>query len=88
MSDRDELNKLKRACLERTPEGTRLAYLTGNELVLLGNPDPEEDLDSPDAHNCDAMGCGSMEHVVKRRRLSLEQMERLCRGEKVLLEDE
>lgn len=36
------------------------------EVVLLGSPD-NDDEDSPDAHNCDANGCGQV-HVLWRRK--------------------
>lgn len=85
---RAELEGLKRAALERTPAGTRLAYLAGDELVLLGNPPPEDDSEALGAHNCDALGCGSLSHVVMRRRLSAAQLERLQRGERVGLSGE
>ena len=78
-----EADVLKRAALERTPDGTQLCYLCDGVLVLLGDPGPEEDEDSPDYHNCDAMGCGTLSHVKERRVLTAEQMERLGRGERV-----
>lgn len=36
------------------------AYVKGNEFILLGEPDEQSD------HNCDAMGCGTFEHVLIR----------------------
>jgi hypothetical protein len=36
------------------------AYTDGRRLVVLGEPEEGE------AHNCDAMGCGSFSHVVAR----------------------
>lgn len=53
---------LHREYLERTPSGTRLCYLTGNRVTVLGQPG--------DDHNCDAMGCGSFDHVVEVHRLA------------------
>lgn len=49
---------------ELTPEGYyRLmgaeVYSNGKYLVILGDPDPEDD-----SHNCDAMGCCTMSHVL------------------------
>jgi len=43
--------------LERTPPGTRLCYLVANRVYVLGEPG--------DDHNCDAMGCGSLDHVIE-----------------------
>ena len=55
---------------EFTPEGFYpiAAYTNGYEIVVLGLPEcfPELDDDDPLAHNCDAMGCGSLDHVVAR----------------------
>jgi hypothetical protein len=41
------------------------AYTNGYEIVVIGLPEhlPEE---HPLAHNCDVMGCGSLDHVVTR----------------------
>ena len=42
------------------------AYTDGQEIVILGSP-PDEDRDPHGAkHDCDAMGCGSLGHVVGR----------------------
>lgn len=51
--------------MDRVPEGyvgldICGAYIKGNEFILLGNPDEQ------DNHNCDAMGCGSLDHVLIR----------------------
>ena len=50
-----------------TPQGFYpiAAYTNGYEIVVLGLPEhlPEE---HPLAHNCDTMGCGSLDHVVAR----------------------
>jgi len=35
-------------------------YETADEYVIIGHPGDDE------THNCDAMGCGSMSHVVAR----------------------
>lgn len=44
-------------------------YRRGNELVITGYPPDEPDdwpEDDPRRHNCDAMGCGSTEHIILR----------------------
>jgi len=41
--------------------------------------EPAEDSD----HNCDALGCSSLDHVESRRRLTAEQMQRLGDGDRV-----
>lgn len=41
-------------------------YDTGKEYVIIGDPDPTEDENSPAYHNCDTMGCGCMSHVITR----------------------
>ncbi len=51
--------------MDRVPEGyvgldICGAYIKGNEFILLGDPDEQ------DNHNCDAMGCGTFEHVLIR----------------------
>jgi hypothetical protein len=59
------------------PEGARRleAWLQKGELIVLGDPwdaEPPQvdgDCDHPDAHHCDAMGCGSMSHVLFRGNL-------------------
>jgi hypothetical protein len=47
----------------RTPPGARLveAYMTDREVVVMGDPDPDDE-----THDCDAMGCGTMSHVAAR----------------------
>lgn len=40
-------------------------WLGNGQIIVIGTPNPEEDDDSPEAHNCDAMGCGT-DHVVYR----------------------
>lgn len=53
---------------QHTPDGyypipVREVYTNGNKLVVLGNPDENEDEES--THNCDAMGCSSCgNHVL------------------------
>jgi len=51
----------------RIPKGAKLieAYETKTEYVIMGDPSGEEE-ESPNAHNCDLMGCGSLGHVVAR----------------------
>lgn len=68
---------------ERTPDGTGVCYLQNGELILLGYPRGEDE-----DHNCDAMGCSSVSHVVERRKLTPEQLERLQRGERVGLSED
>lgn len=49
------------------PKGTRLVecYETERNYIILGQPSDCEDENSPEYHNCDAMGCGTLSHVVK-----------------------
>lgn len=46
------------------------AFTNGYQIVVLGSPPDSEDLgiseDDPLNHNCDEMGCGSIEHVLAR----------------------
>lgn len=54
------------ANLERVPEGYELltAYTNGAEIVVMDDLDQiEED------HDCDQMGCGSLDHVLCRVKL-------------------
>lgn len=49
----------------RVPEGwlgldVEGVYVKGNQLVVLGEPNEQIE------HNCDAMGCGSLDHVLFR----------------------
>lgn len=49
----------------RVPEGwlgldVEGVYVKGNQLVVLGEPNEQIE------HNCDAMGCGSLDHVLLR----------------------
>ena len=41
------------------------AYTNGYQIVVIGIP-PELPEDDPLSHSCDAMGCGSLDHVVAR----------------------
>lgn len=45
------------------PKGAKLieAYETAREFVIMGWPEPDDE-----NHNCDAMGCGTLSHVVAR----------------------
>jgi hypothetical protein len=47
------------------PKGSVLveAYLTEREIIVMGQP-------KDDDHNCDAMGCGTLSHVLYRLPLS------------------
>lgn len=41
-------------------------YVRGEEVVIVGTPDESTD---GDEHNCDAMGCSSILHVILRGRM-------------------
>jgi len=45
------------------PKGANLveAYLTEREIVVMGQPKEDDE-----NHNCDAMGCGTLSHVLYR----------------------
>jgi hypothetical protein len=47
------------------PKGCRLVecYETEKEFVIIGRPDPDDE-----SHNCDALGCSSVAHVIARFR--------------------
>jgi hypothetical protein len=51
------------------PAGGKLveAYETEHEIIVCGDP-PDEPEGKPeeDWHNCDAMGCGTLSHVIYR----------------------
>ena len=36
-------------------------YISGNEIIITGAPD-----DNDEGHNCDEMGCSSLEHILLR----------------------
>lgn len=40
------------------------AIITKHELLIIGQPVPDDE-----SHNCDAMGCSSVSHVLERRHL-------------------
>lgn len=40
------------------------AIVTRTELLIIGQPNPDDE-----SHNCDAMGCSSVSHVLERRPL-------------------
>ena len=50
------------------PAGTKLAecYETETEWVVVGEPWHGDDENDPRYHNCDAMGCCTLSHVVAR----------------------
>ena len=50
------------------PRGARLieAYETEREIIVLGEPPDDEHKPEEEQHNCDAMGCGSLSHVLYR----------------------
>ncbi len=79
VSKNTEIGDLKRGLFSRAvdrlplpedpdaPKGYRatLAYFNDDgEVVLLGSPETE-------AHNCDAMGCSSVSHVIGRGKVNL-----------------
>lgn len=45
------------------PKGAKLveAYLTPREVIVMGWPGEDDE-----THNCDAMGCGTLSHVLYR----------------------
>jgi hypothetical protein len=45
------------------PKGARLieAYVTDREIIVMGQPKEDDE-----NHNCDAMGCGTLSHVLYR----------------------
>ena len=53
---------------DRTPKGfwEIEAYTNGYQIVVMGYPPDNDELDAPPYHNCDEMGCGSLDHVVAR----------------------
>lgn len=56
----------------QTPEGYRLIQAFANDagdVVVLGDPEEEGTVAEDVAHNCDAMGCSSVEHVIARFKL-------------------
>lgn len=74
MSDSDyETITVPKFCI---PEGCKLveAYETETQIIVLGEPEDEPEGLSNDemdrwyetAHNCDAMGCGTLSHVMYR----------------------
>ena len=74
MSDTDyEVIRVRKDLI---PKGGKLveAYETEREIIVLGEPEHEpEDLTEAQmetwyetAHNCDAMGCGTLTHVMFR----------------------
>jgi len=52
---------------DRTPKGFWKieAYTNGYQIIVLGDPPQEYEGDQL-PHNCDEMGCGSLDHVVAR----------------------
>jgi hypothetical protein len=45
--------------------GTVLVSKDRKQILLLGAPDDKPD-DEANDHNCDAMGCSSIDHVIAR----------------------
>ena len=73
MNTEYETIRVPKICI---PEGSRLveAYETETEIVVCGEPPEEPENLTPEqygewyetAHNCDAMGCGTLSHVIYR----------------------
>jgi len=54
-------------------------YTNGEEIVLCGVPDaPPDGAEETSAHNCDEMGCGSIDHVILRIRLAAHQRRQIA----------
>ena len=60
------------------------AYLTDREVIVMGRP-PESD-DEETGHNCDAMGCGTLSHVIYRIPLPVSLTPLLCSCQKRIQE--
>jgi hypothetical protein len=59
--------------MKYVPEGAEPveAYRKGDLLVVCGEPvEGSEEGDQPDDHNCDAMGCSSVNHVIFRQKVT------------------
>lgn len=58
--------------MRRAPEGfvemknVTAVFIGDDEIVILGTPDEEVN----EEHNCDYMGCSSMEHVIFRTKFA------------------
>lgn len=63
MKNWDKTHQVIAVPIDTIPKGARLieAYETATEYIIPGNPTDEE-------HNCDAMGCTSLNHVIFRQR--------------------
>lgn len=50
------------------PKGAKLCecYETPTQFVVIGKPNDCKDENDPSYHNCDAMGCSSISHVIAR----------------------
>lgn len=60
--------KLTEDSLVEVPGKPLQVFLKGDSIIITGIPDDEEDEEF--AHNCDAMGCGSVEHIIFRGHLA------------------
>ena len=51
------------------PKGARLveAYVSAGEIIVMGQPAKEDE-----PHNCDALGCGTLSHVLYRLPLPIK----------------
>lgn len=59
-------------------------YIRENEIIITGNPEEEEDF----YHNCDEMGCTSVEHVLLRGQFRfLQKGYDAAKQEKVVIEE-
>jgi hypothetical protein len=50
-------------------------WLQNDQLIWTGSPNSDDE-----SHNCDAMGCNSIEHVVRRENLPIGFTESAIRG--------
>jgi hypothetical protein len=66
--ERDENCQIIRIPKRHIPKGATLieAYETESQYIIIGQPADIEDENDPRFHNCDAMGCSSVSHVVLR----------------------
>jgi hypothetical protein len=80
MAEEDyEVIRIRKDCI---PSGGRLveAYETNTEIIVCGDPPSEYPEGTPedDWHDCDAMGCGTLSHVIYRLRKPLKEAARDC----------
>ena len=61
---------------DRLPDGyvPIRAYSDGDRVVICGNPPDEEQITDPEqGHNCDEMGCGTLDHALVSLELTTRQ---------------